>query len=101
MCMNYERQLQKMQEENQKFQNLASNLQVELDQEKVKEKTYKLQVFFLHLMINNNNFFTNTSFASKQVVFTVLNQELRKYFFLSFSRRSFHIVDPLYDGSLN
>ena len=60
MCMNYERQLQKMQEENQKFQNLASNLQVELDQEK-----------------------------------------LRKYFFLSFSRRSFHIVDPLYDGSLN
>lgn len=101
MCMNYERQLQKMQEENQKFQNLASNLQVELDQEKVKEKTYKLQVFFLHLMINNNNFFTNTSFASKQVVFTVLNQELRKYFFLSFSRRLFHIVDPLYDGSLN
>lgn len=37
MCMNYERQLQKMQEENQKFQNLASNLQVELDQEKVKD----------------------------------------------------------------
>lgn len=34
MCMNYERQLQKMQEENQKFQNLASNLQVELDREK-------------------------------------------------------------------
>lgn len=94
MCMNYERQLQKMQEENQKFQNLASNLQVELDQEKVKDNN-------LHLMINYNNFFANTSFASKQVVFTVLNQELRKYFFLRFSRRSFHSVDPLYDGSLN
>lgn len=35
MCVNYERQLQKMQDENQKFQNLASNLQVALDQEKV------------------------------------------------------------------
>ncbi|XP_078362497.1 rab GTPase-binding effector protein 1-like isoform X2 [Oculina patagonica] len=34
MCGNYERQLQKMQDENQKFQNLASNLQVALDQEK-------------------------------------------------------------------
>lgn len=35
MCVNYEKQLQKMQDENQKFQNLASNLQVALDQEKV------------------------------------------------------------------
>ena len=35
MCVNYERQLQKMQDENQKFQNLSSNLQVALDQEKV------------------------------------------------------------------
>lgn len=35
MCVNYERQMQKLQEENQKFQNLASNLQVALDQEKV------------------------------------------------------------------
>lgn len=34
MCVNYERQMQKLQEENQKFQNLASNLQVALDQEK-------------------------------------------------------------------
>lgn len=34
MCVNYEKQLQKMQDENQKFQNLASNLQVALDQEK-------------------------------------------------------------------
>lgn len=38
MCGNYERQLQKMQDENQKFQNLASNLQVALDQEKVRDK---------------------------------------------------------------
>ena len=36
MCGNYERQLQKLQDENQKFQNLASNLQVALDQEKVR-----------------------------------------------------------------
>lgn len=35
MCINYERQLQKMQDENQKYQNLASNLQMALDQEKV------------------------------------------------------------------
>lgn len=42
MCMNYERQLQKMQEENQKFQNLASNLQVELDQEKVKDNNLQV-----------------------------------------------------------
>ena len=38
MCVNYERQLQKMQDENQKFQNLASNLQVALDQEKVESE---------------------------------------------------------------
>lgn len=34
MCVNYERQLQQMQDDNQKYQNLASNLQVALDQEK-------------------------------------------------------------------
>lgn len=34
MCVNYERQLQKMQEDNQKFQNLASNFKMALDQEK-------------------------------------------------------------------
>lgn len=39
MCVNYEKQLQKMQDENQKFQNLASNLQVALDQEKVQSLT--------------------------------------------------------------
>lgn len=36
MCVNYERQLQKMQEDNQKFQNLASNFKMALDQEKVR-----------------------------------------------------------------
>ena len=40
MCVNYERQLQKLQDENQKFQNLASNLQVALDQEKVHTCSY-------------------------------------------------------------
>lgn len=47
MCMNYERQLQKMQEENQKFQNLASNLQAELDQEKVKDNNLQVTSFLL------------------------------------------------------
>ena len=45
--MNYERQLQKMQEENQKFQNLASNLQAELDQEKVKDNNLQVTSFLL------------------------------------------------------
>lgn len=45
MCMNYERQLQKMQEENQKFQNLSSNLQVALDQEKVKDNNLQVTSF--------------------------------------------------------
>jgi len=73
MCMNYERQLQKMQEENQKFQNLASNLQVELDQEKVKDNNLQVTSFLLTSYDQLQNFFMNTSFASKQVVFTVLN----------------------------
>ena len=41
MCGNYERQLQKLQDENQKFQNLASNLQVALDQEKVRALVWR------------------------------------------------------------
>lgn len=36
MCVNYERQLQNVQGEKQKYHNLASNLQKELEQEKVR-----------------------------------------------------------------
>lgn len=52
MCGNYERQLQRMQDENQKFQNLASNLQVALDQEKVRAylQSYK-QVKIFKLLV--------------------------------------------------
>ena len=37
MCVNYERQLQKVEGEKQKYHNLANNLQIELEQEKVCE----------------------------------------------------------------
>ena len=50
MCVNYERQLQQMQDDNQKYQNLASNLQVALDQEKVC-LLYSCPLYFFNFMM--------------------------------------------------